>query len=215
MGNKKVDNVLLLVSFIPLVAMIISMFILPNQVTNYFWGNGTLGKMESKYLNLIGGVVITAIGLSLYMFILKYKKEDHNRMGCYMIGVMLMFIIYIIALLYNQYAVTHQMNFIVNSAKLFMVEISIFMLVTGIFIRKSSKNSIIGIRTIWSMDNDEAWRQTQEIGGAIYVVTAMILIILTFTLKSNYYIAALLISVLVSSIICIFSSYKIYKNKTL
>lgn len=82
----------------------------------------------------------------------------------------------------------------------------------GILIEKAKMNYFIGIRTPWTLANEEVWDETHQRGGIAFKVLAIISFLGFFF--PDYYIWILLGAVLIASVYTVVLSYYIYQRVT-
>ena len=90
--------------------------------------------------------------------------------------------------------------------------IGLFQIVFGNIMPKLRRNSFIGLRTSWSMANDDVWQKSQRFAGISSVVVGILVIIGSIFLSGKISMIFMLILITVWVAICIFFSYKYYKK---
>lgn len=93
---------------------------------------------------------------------------------------------------------------------LIMALVGLMFIAVGFYLKNIKPNWFIGIRTPWTLSNDEVWVRTHKLGGKLFVIAGLIFIISIF-LPANWagYLFGLAILLILSSIIY---SYIIYKQ---
>ena len=61
----------------------------------------------------------------------------------------------------------------VNVTKVVMLAVGVLFLVMGNFMGKVTRNYFVGIRTPWTLANDEVWFRTHRLGGKVFVVAGL------------------------------------------
>ena len=121
-----------------------------------------------------------------------------------MFGIMHYFI------LYSSYvqASTGGSKSTIDIAKVSCILCGIMFVVLGNFMTKAKKNSVVGVRTVWSMHNDNTWRKSNLI-GAICIICAGLLTIIT-TVFANGIISTILmlVYIILASVIAVIYSKK-------
>lgn len=89
------------------------------------------------------------------------------------------------------------------------VSIAIFMLlgflfiILGNYMQRAKQNFFLGIRTPWTLTNEEAWKKTHRLGSKLFVVAGICIIISGFlpnTLRGPIALAVIVITVFISYI---------------
>lgn len=99
------------------------------------------------------------------------------------------------------------------------VGISVSLLIGLLFIVLASQmpkiksNWFIGIRTPWTLSNEEVWTKTHELGGKTFMIAGL-LIILAGLFKSSWAMIILLIAVGIAALVPVVYSYVLYRRIT-
>jgi immunity protein, SdpI family len=80
----------------------------------------------------------------------------------------------------------------------------------GVMMRHARRNYLIGIRTPWTLANDEVWNRTHRLGGILFMACGAIIAIASFWPK--YAVYAILVPVLLVTLITVVYSYVIYQR---
>ncbi len=62
-------------------------------------------------------------------------------------------------------------------AKVVPLGIGLLFIILGNFLPKVKKNWFVGIRTPWTLSNEEIWNKTHRLGGKIFVVSGLLMIL--------------------------------------
>jgi len=88
----------------------------------------------------------------------------------------------------------------------------------GNYLQSVKPNYFIGIRTPWTLENEETWKKVHRLGGKLWLVGGLITIFIAFIAKNNSLLAITFGTVTaIISIVPILYSYiefrKIHKNE--
>lgn len=61
--------------------------------------------------------------------------------------------------------------------KLTAIGLGILMMLLGNAMPKASRNTLFGLRTVWSMKNDRVWQKSQRFGGYASVVFGFLMVL--------------------------------------
>lgn len=75
---------------------------------------------------------------------------------------------------------------IVPKLQLILVLIGLLFIFIGNLLPKAPRNFFVGIRTPWTLSNDEIWRKTHRMGGVVFVISGFIMIFKGFVLTDHY-----------------------------
>ena len=92
------------------------------------------------------------------------------------------------------------------------IAMGILLVVIGNILPKSRMNSVIGVRTTWSMYNEETWSKSNRFGGIVLMVTGIAMVIASLILKESTLIIANLGLVILSSIVILVYTYRVFAN---
>jgi uncharacterized membrane protein len=82
-------------------------------------------------------------------------------------------------------------------------------LVLGNFMGKLTKNYFAGIRTPWTLENEEVWHRTHRLGGKLFVLAGLLTIVSALTGAG---LPVLIATVLATTIVTTAYSYFLYKR---
>ena len=99
-----------------------------------------------------------------------------------------------------------------NIGQFIWIALGILLVVIGNILPKSRMNSVIGVRTTWSMYNEETWSKSNRFGGIVLMVTGIAMVIASLVLKESALIIANLGLVILSSIVILAYTYKVFAN---
>ena len=210
---------------IPMIVTSIVLQFMPDTIPMHHDLAGNTDRWGSKMESFIFPVIIMFITLFWYLLIRVYEKKAVNAevekeqleaksaakvlsivglSQAVMFGIMHYFI------LYSSYvqASTGGSKSTIDIAKVSCILCGIMFVVLGNFMTKAKKNSVVGVRTVWSMHNDNTWRKSNLI-GAICIICAGLLTIIT-TVFANGIISTILmlVYIILASVIAVIYSKK-------
>jgi uncharacterized membrane protein len=187
---------------------------LPEQVPIHFNLKGVANNWSSKTVLLI---IPGALGLGIYLLMLAIPaldpKKKIQQMGgkYYSIRFILTLFTSIIAgsLLYA--VKTESLN-----------PILVFALLGGLFailgnyFQTVRPNYFIGIRTPWTLQNEQVWKKTHHLGGLLFTAGGILIIILAFAItKQIFFILFILILSIMVIVPIVFSYTEFQKEKNM
>jgi len=176
------------------------------------WGiNGEVDRWGSKFE---GAWLMPLIGAGMYiLFILipliDPKKEKYEQFfKTYLIFrtliLLVMFGIYLIASF-------NTLGYNVRVEVWVPLAIGLLFVIMGNYMGKLKANWFMGIRTPWTLSNDEVWNKTHRLGGKLFIIFGVLLMI-TPLLPYNSFIYTLIVPVIIVSLVPIVYSYLIYRK---
>jgi len=95
-----------------------------------------------------------------------------------------------------------------------LVLIGILFIFIGNYLPKNRQNYSIGIRVLWTLENPENWNKTHRLGGFMWIIAGVLLIIIAFLPLPNIAGIILIFTILILiSVIPILYSYSLYKKE--
>lgn len=181
MKNKKLFYFLM---FLPLFAVLISLQFLPDQIPAHYGISGEVDRWGSKYETLIFPGITIVFGLFM-LVITKYasKQEKHgtNNQKIGIITGTLMLLLFNIMTFYFLYTdfnmVENLTSLIIDPSQLIFITLGIIIIILGNIMPKLKMNSMIGLRTTWSMKNEITWKKSQHFGGISFIIVGLLIII--------------------------------------
>ncbi|MEI6754049.1 MAG: SdpI family protein [Paludibacter sp.] len=189
---------------------------LPAQVPTHFdlAGNPNDWSDKTSLPAMIGAM---GIGSYLLMLFIPYfdPKKKIAQMGEKYYSLRLLMTLFMSALSFYLLYVSNKGEINPN---LLIALIGAFYVVLGNYMQSVKPNYFIGIRTPWTLENEETWRKTHRLGGKLWLVGGLITILIAFVAKNNSLLAITFGTVTaVLSIVPIIYSYiefrKIHKNE--
>ena len=168
--------------------------------------DGTISRFWGLFLTPLISLGITALLLAIPK--IDPLKANIQKFQGYYYGFVIAFLVYflyihLITLLWN---VGWRFNFsqaIIPSAGFLMFFI-------GFLLGKAKRNFFIGIRTPWTLSNDQVWDKTHQLGGRLFKIAGIVIVLLAFIPEAAIY--GLLITMLGSTLWLVVYSYLVYRR---
>ena len=169
----KVKRMLYLVlMFLPLAATLVALWYLPDTIPAHYGADGQVNRWGSKYEMLILPLMIPLFGLFMLAMAKVAKKQEktgeNNEKVCLMGGLVFLVVFNAMAFyfLYAGMQQTERLDSLpVDLSQLLFGLLGIGLIVMGNVMPKARKNSVLGLRTSWSMKDETAWKKSQRAGG--------------------------------------------------
>lgn len=203
--------------------------LLPDTVPIHFDLQGEVDRFGSKWELLVfppGNVLIALVGqLSMLYFSKKEKAAEEEKTAVearnnshivYIISVVLA-VFHIIVQLLVMFAVgsAAQLERLPPDVMMWMMVIlGAVIAVMGNIMPKAKRNALFGIRTSWSMYNDETWEKSNRFGGAIMMMSGVITIAGALAFNEVTALVIAMSAVLSAAIAATIYSYIVYKEVT-
>lgn len=216
---KRKRAILYVLMFLPLAAVLVALPFLPGLIPAHYDFSGQITRWGSKYEMLLTPAVSILFGyfmLGMGKYSAKREKTGTNNENvCLTTGIVSLIIFdtitgYIIYTAFN--AVESLSSAKIDINQLVMGILGIVMVVIGNVMPKLRMNSVIGLRTIWSMKNEVTWKKSQRFGGISFIAGGAIITAVCFLLKGMVCFWTVMGILTVILMIDIWYTYKISKN---
>ncbi len=213
MKKKKIVYILM---YLPLVVALIALPYLPEKIPAHYGFDNQVDRWGSKYESLLFPVVSILMGYFLLgMAKLAAKKEEHgeNNKNVTIIMGILVLVLFNALNVYSLYTsfnkVENLSSISLDIAQLVFGIIGVLMIITGNVMPKLRMNSMIGLRTHWSMKNEATWKKCQHIGGISFIIGGIIIIGICLAMKGTLCLLSVLGVWVILIVIDVFLTYKV------
>ena len=189
--NKK-KTVCYILMYLPLVVVLIVLPHLPKKIPAHYGFDNQVDRWGSKYEALLFPAVSILMGYFLLgMAKLAAKKEEHgenNKNVTIILGILVLILLNALNVysLYTSFNKVENLSFVsLDIGQLVFGIIGMLMIVTGNLMPKLRMNSMIGLRTHWSMKNEATWKKSQHIGGISFIIGGIIIIGICIVMKGT------------------------------
>lgn len=216
MKNKKIFYFLM---FLPLLVVLISLKFLPDQIPAHYGISGEVDRWGSKYETLIFPGVTIIFGI-IMLIITKYaskqEKGGNNNQKIGIITGILLLLLFNIMTFYFLYTdfnkVENLASVPIDPSQLIFISLGVIIMILGNIMPKVKMNSMIGLRTTWSMKNEITWKKSQRFGGISFIIIGILIIITNLFFHPPISILLSLIILVASLPFDIYYTYKVAKK---
>ena len=191
MVNKKIMRYMYyILMFLPLAVTVISLLFLPNRIPAHCGSDNQVTRWGSKYETLIFpaetlicGAIMTAVAKSA-----AGKERENNEKAAVIIGmaVLLLFNLMTVYFLYADFRqISNLSDMPVDITGLVFCYLGVVIILCGILMPGLKRNSMIGLRTKWSMKNEVTWKKSQKFGGISFIIAGVCIIIVSLQAKGT------------------------------
>ena len=191
MKNKKIVYCMYyILMFLPLAVTVISLLFLPDRIPAHYGSDNQVTRWGSKYETLIFpaetlicGAIMTAVAKSA-----AGKERENNEKAVVIIGmaVLLLFNLMTVYFLYADFRqISNLSDMPVDITGLVFFYLGAVIILCGILMPGLKRNSMIGLRTKWSMKNEVTWEKSQKFGGISFIIAGVCIIIVSLQTKGT------------------------------
>jgi uncharacterized membrane protein len=209
---KFIDLLLLLIGLIPLVAAFFLYDMLPDRMAVHFGLNGQPDGYQSKLSFLIAfGLLVIGLPLLMKMFRFIDPKrpnyEKFNRAFEIVRVALTVFLsgLFSIVLLYN-------LGYSLNMLIFVLVGIGLLFLIIGNYMGQVRFNYFMGIRTPWTLADEDVWRRTHRLAGPVWMLAGLVAVFAAF-LPGSAAVWAFGTAFVISVLLPTLYSYVLFKQK--
>lgn len=205
---------------LPLIIALIPLFVvsyvypdLPEKIPGHYNIRGEVDRYDPKWTAFI----TASLGIFIFgvmLFIRNYDPKGRistmgSKFDSLAMWLTILFSMLSLLIIGNAISKISSENMF-TSLNLF---IGILFLILGNYMTSMKPNYFIGIRTPWTLESEEVWKKTHLLGGRLFFITGLILILLCFLpIPAEWKNKALLGLIIMSSVIPLLYSFVVYKK---
>jgi uncharacterized membrane protein len=207
------ELLLIVITLAPIVYLFIMWKELPDQVPMHWNFQGEIDRYGSKAML---GWLVVLINVPIYLIMLflpkiAAKKESLERMGKKYYRLRLILQLFMASLVFTILLVSAGATQIPIETLLGYCFI-FFMLLFGNYMGSIRQNHFMGIRTPWTLENEEVWKKTHQLGGRLWIGGAIIGFILLFFLPNNWALMSVVALMVVPMLLAAIYSFVLFKQ---
>lgn len=205
MFNKRYTVLYFILALIPMIYLLTVYGDAPDVVPTSFNMEGVAEEFGGKITLFVMPVVTLAIALiSVFTpFLTKLSKQkdgkDLNIFAKFNILLIIFFDIISLNVIYT--AINYVEGRPTDLGSNLMYLIFAFFIISGLFMPKMKYNSIIGIRTPYTLMDEEIWIKTHSLGGKIWVLCGIVGLVLTYIMNGSFWVT---MGIILGSVLIIF-----------
>jgi uncharacterized membrane protein len=205
---------IIVASILPLIYLASFYQQLPASVPVHFGFDGTPDRYDTKSTLIFTTLLISLVGIGTYFLMINLPAIDPKKTAGqspeFFQRIGLVVIIFLSAL--NMIILSSSINSSFNSIHFIMPLIGLMFAFLGNYMHTLKPNYFAGIRTPWTLENSDNWRETHLLSGKLWVAGGIGIVIESLLLPNNWawYLFAGITCLIV--IIPIIFSYRYYKT---
>ncbi len=145
--------------------------------------DGWTGKTNILLFNL--GI---SIGLFLILYLMPFYSPWYRKYASRNEAIIpsISFVLLLFLALINVYSLWLAYSGIQPQIQIILILIGLLFIFLGNLLPKTPRNFFIGIKTPWTLANDDVWRRTHRLGGKIFMLSGLIMIFKGFAFTQNH-----------------------------
>lgn len=184
---------------------------LPERVPSHSNVRGEVDGYSSRFFGAFG-LPLMNLGIYVLMLVapsLDPKKASYQRFaGAY--NVIRWSIIAIMSLLHIVVLMAG-LGYNIDVGRVVQPAISVMFILIGNQMGRFKHNYFVGIRTPWTLANEEVWRKTHRVSGPIWVVGGFLGLLGTW-LPAPYNFTIMMVAIIGASLVSLVYSYVVFKE---
>lgn len=208
-----------ILTFLPLILAIIAVAFMDKKIPIHYDTAGNVDRWGSRYeIFILPLATFLMSGFLLWMkkFAAKQESQGNNNekyIDMTIIVCLIIFNVINFLIIYGGLVKLEKLEFKgIGLAEIILGLTGLLFIVLGNKMPKVKRNSLVGLRTKWSMANDYVWKKSQRSAGIIFIFMGIIFVIFPLIFKLENIFIYFLIIPLLCVIAMILSSYIIYKK---
>ena len=183
---------------------------LPEQVPTQWNMENEISSYSSR--------AMAAWGIPAFMFVMAIvlqfslstdpRKENINRSG--EMKIIAKWLIAILAVACQLVIVLSAVGIPMNVSLVMRVPVAVMIILMGNYMPKCKQNYVMGIKTPWALNDEENWNKTHRLGGYVWIIGGVIMLVDSF-LNIPYLSFAVL---MVLGVVPFAYSYMLYRKKS-
>ena len=180
----KKKTIYYILMFLPLLISLVALSFLPEQIPAHYGFDNQVTRWGSKYESLIYPIITILMGYFLLTMAKMAAKQEstgkNNEKICMITGILVLayFNIMNCYMLYTAFNQVKNLSSIpLNLYQLLLGMLGFCMIIIGNVMPKLRKNSLIGLRTTWSLKNEVTWKKSQRFGGITFILAGFLIIL--------------------------------------
>lgn len=184
---------------------------LPDKVPIHWNAKGEINGYGSKYFGAFG---LPSINLAMYLIFLALPYIDPKRKNYVSFKSTYQFQKYLVVVFFlgmEVFTLLVSTGVVVNKPIFIQIMISLLFIFLGNVMGRVKHNYFIGIKTPWTLANEEVWRKTHRLAAPLWVIGGIINILLSLIgVNSNGIVFMIILAVI--SIVPIAYSFLAYQT---
>ncbi|MGI9953521.1 SdpI family protein [Moorellaceae bacterium AZ2] len=204
----------ILILLLMLVAALAVYPYLPERVPIHWNAAGQVDNYSSRAFGAFMLPLMTA-GLYILMLVLPLvdpRRENYPKfLGAY--RIIRLGLVLFMAVLYSLVLIA-SLGYAVPMDRVMPALIGLLFILIGNYLPRVRHNYFVGIRTPWTLANEEVWRKSHRFGGMAFVLAGIISISVAFLAKGMVAFIVVITAVILASVISVVYSLLIFPRKS-
>jgi len=207
--KRTINRTMIITSIVCLIPFFISLIFynsLPDKVATHFDFNGLPNGYSSKMFAAFGlPAIMLIINIILNFFI---DNDPRKANVSKTIKTISKWIIPVISIIMQSITMIYAVGKNINISMFVFILVGIMIMAIGNYLPKCKQNYTVGVKTPWTLNNEEIWNKTHKMSGYLWVIGGFIITISSF-IKIKY--ITLFVFVIIGFVPIVYS-YVLYRK---
>ena len=173
--NLKTMIITSIVILLPIVVGLLLWDKLPAEMATHFDSNGQANGWSSKGLAVFGMPLFL---LAVHWFCVAFTSVDPKRQNISdKVFVLIMWLCPVVSIVGNGATYLYALDNTVNTTPMGMLLLGCVLIVIGNYMPKMKQSYTIGIKIPWALNSEENWNRTHRLGGYMYILGGVIILV--------------------------------------
>ena len=198
-----------IVTLLPILVGVLLWNRLPDVMATHFGMSNEANGFSSKTFAVFG---LPLFMLAMLWFCAVITSNDPRKQNISpKVFTLVLWIIPVVSLICAAIIYTYNLGYNWNITFVMELFTGILFIIIGNYLPKSRQNYTVGIKLPWTLADEDNWNRTHRLGGFLWVICGILLIVMTLTgFETEIFLFGIIIAATV--VPCIYS-YWLYKKK--
>ncbi|UHA74758.1 SdpI family protein [Paenibacillus sp. 481] len=187
---------------------------LPEQVISHFnfkgEPDGTMSKAAFLGMFTVFSVLLPS-GLHIFSPLLDPKAQNYEKFGPTYDAFFWLLSIFLHVVFGS--ALAYQLGWNVPITDIILIGMGLLWILIGNSMGRLRPNYFMGIRTPWTLDNENVWRLTHRFAARVWVISGFIFVVLAWATEPYSTATIILLVALVSAFLPVIYSFLLYRRQ--
>lgn len=222
-------KILWILTLLPIFITLIAIQFMPDIIPAHYDAMGNIDRWGSKYESFIFPAIIVVCTVHWSLFLRYYSKKQAtstddkvikeakiNQKVLYYVAFLMAFLFTIMhcTFMYSSITASKSVDSTIPVDIYVIVNIALagFYIIIGNIMPKCKMNSVVGLRTCWSMENDITWAKSNRFAGISLMISGVLIIIETVLIGGTMSLYVMFGVIMLNTIISVVYSYHTCKK---
>ena len=211
MKFKKTDILAVLVVVASLVHLVIAYPSLPAQVVTNWGFNGDVEYSSKSTLWFLWAINAGMVPLFFVVPKIDPKGKSYIKIDGFYTYFRLAIVVFL-AVMMEITILSANDPYRFNVGKISMLGVSLLFIFIGNYLPKCKQSFTMGIKTMWTLSDERVWNETHRMGGVMFVISGVIMLVSALFLGEKLMFAVTMIAAVGTVLVTTVYSYLLYRK---